>query len=39
LFPAIICSNKGRKNNTRIIGTAWELKKNNGQFFEKCWKE
>ena len=31
--PAIICSNKGRKNNIRIIGTVWELKKNNRQFF------
>ena len=33
LSPAIICSNKGRKNDRRIIGTVWELKKNNRQFF------
>ena len=37
LSPAIICSNKGRKNNIRIIGAVWELKKNN--YFGKCWKE
>jgi len=38
LSPAIICSNKGRKNTIRIIGTVWEFKKNNRQFFEN-WKE
>jgi len=40
LLPAIICSNNGRKNNIRIIGTVWELKKRIiGNFFEKYWKE
>jgi len=35
LSPAIICSNKGRKNNVRIIGTVWELKKNNRKLFSE----
>ena len=35
LSPAIICSNKGRKNNVRIIGTIWELKKNNRKLFSE----
>jgi len=30
---SIVSSNKGRKNNIRIIGTVWELRKNNRQFF------
>jgi len=34
----MICSNKGRKNNRRIIGIVWKLKKNNIKFLRSAGK-